>query len=125
MDTLGFVNRTVLRALFALNRKGLKPSESMIRQNLCNDLTGEDAGRVVARYEAEWPGLYVNPVGPPPAIPGSLYVKLTEDKSVTPSQQDAVVARLPHCRTEEFKAGHLAMLSQSRTLAQCIMRSMS
>lgn len=125
LDTLSFVPRTLLRILFALNRKGLKPSESMIRQNLCNDLTAEDADRVVARYEAEWPGLYLNSVGAPPAIPGSLYVKLTADQSVTPAQQDAIAARLPDCRIETLKAGHLAMLSQPEAVAECIASSVS
>ncbi|NBC17246.1 MAG: alpha/beta fold hydrolase [Bacteroidetes bacterium] len=124
LDTLGVMQRTVLRLLFAVNRTGLKPSEAMIRRSLCNDLSAEDADRVVTRYEPEMPGLYVTPVGAPPEPSDSLYLRLTKDMSVTPAQQDAIIARLPRCRAQNIDAGHLAMLSQPEFLARALMQAL-
>ncbi len=54
---LGFPGRLLLPLLFRMNPGGLKPSEAMIRKELCADLTEDDATLVVDRYEAEFPGL--------------------------------------------------------------------
>lgn len=83
VDAIGFPAGLVLRVLFRFNRSGLTPSEKMIRNELCNDLNERDAADVVARYEAEFPGLYVTPVAGPPAVP-STYVRLSLDKSIPP-----------------------------------------
>ena len=86
VDVLGFMNRQVLRVLFKFNPKGLKPSAEMIRSQLCNDLSSQDAEEVILRYAAEMPGLYLTPVGATPPFPNSTYIKLLKDQSVSPSQ---------------------------------------
>lgn len=121
-DALGFPTRLILRMLFKFNPDGLKPSEAMIRRELCNDLTEQDAALVVSRYEAERPGLYLTPVQAPPARLGCAYVKLLKDRSVAPALQDRMIARLDNCRVHEISAGHLVMLSQPAALADILRR---
>lgn len=94
----------------------------MIRRELCNDLEEEDADLVVSRYEAEMPGLYLTPVGAPSVLPGSVYVKLLRDRSIAPSQQDAMIEHFEGGRVQELDARHLVMLSQPGALAE-ILRS--
>jgi pimeloyl-ACP methyl ester carboxylesterase len=124
VDALGFANRLVLRVLFRLNPAGLKPSSAMIRRELCNDLSEEDAELVISRYEAEMPGLYLTPVDAPLSLSRSTYIKLLDDQSVPPSQQDKMIARLHNCRTHEINAGHLAMLSSAETVAELILKEL-
>jgi pimeloyl-ACP methyl ester carboxylesterase len=117
VDALGFVNRMVLRALFKLNPAGLKPSPAMIRRELGNDLSAEDAELVISRYAAELPGLYLTPAGAQPINSPSSTVKLLADQSITPVQQESMAARLHDVRLRELAAGHLAMLSAPDALA--------
>jgi pimeloyl-ACP methyl ester carboxylesterase len=117
VDALGFVNRIVLRVLFRLNPAGLKPSPAMIRRELGNDLSAEDAEHVISRYAAEMPGLYLTPAGTQPIRCPSSYVKLLADQSIFPAQQDSMAARLDEARVHELAAGHLAMLSAPDALA--------
>lgn len=118
VDALGVVNRIILRVLFKFNRNGLKPSPAMIQRELCNDLTGPDADLVVSRYEAEMPGLYLTPIGTMPILPKCVYIKLLKDHSISPSQQNSMIARLGNVRVAEIDAGHLAMLSVPKAIAQ-------
>lgn len=120
VDALSLPNRLILRALFRLNRGGLKPSAAMIRRELCNDLDEQDAELVVSRYEAELPGLYLTPTGTWPSLPACAYIKLRKDRSVIPSQQDQMIARLGTHRVHEIAAGHLAMLSAPAELARVL-----
>lgn len=120
VDSFGLMNRTVLRLLFRFNSRGLKPSPAMIRRELCNDMTEEDAELVVSRYEAEWPGLYLTPVGAPPLVPSTSYVKLLRDQSVLPARQDAIIQGLGGMEVRALDAGHLAMLSQPEALAEVL-----
>jgi hypothetical protein len=117
VDVLPLPNRLILRLLFKLKRRGLKPSAAMIRRELCNDLSEEDAAMMVSRYEAEMPGLYLTPAGAAPDLVRSAYVKLLQDQSVTPAQQVSMIARLSAPRVYEIDAGHLAMLSAPAELS--------
>lgn len=124
LDAIKPMNRLALRVLFKLNPAGLKPSESMIRSELCSDLSDEDADRVVSRYEPEFPGLYVTPVGAPVAGP-STYVRLSEDLSLPPDVQDSMIGRLDAPSVAEITSGHLAMLSHPAELARILERAAS
>jgi len=59
----------------------------MIRKELCGDLSEGDCSMVLDRYEPEFPGLYLSKVPGPPAC-RSAYLKLTNDQSVLPAQQE-------------------------------------
>lgn len=117
VDALGFVNRVVLRLLFKFNPEGLKPSPSMIRRELCNDLGPSSTELVISRYAAEFPGLYLSPAGLGPVLCNATYLKLLKDQSVSPAQQDAMITRLGNPRVREMDAGHLVMLSAPAGLA--------
>ena len=118
VDALGAVERTLLRLLFRFHRNGLKPGPAMIRRELCNDLDETTAERVVSRYVAEFPGLYLTPTRAQPVRAPSTYLRLLRDRSLAPSRQDAMIARLQNPQLHELDAGHLAMLSMPAQLAQ-------
>lgn len=118
VDALGAVERTLLRLLFRCNRNGLKPGPAMIRRELCNDLDEAAAERVVSRYVAEFPGLYLTPTRAQPVRAPSTYLRLRRDRSLAPSRQDAMIARQQNPQLHELDAGHLAMLSMPAQLAQ-------
>lgn len=118
VDALGAVERTLLRLLFRCNRNGLKPGPTMIRRELCNDLDEAAAERVVSRYVAEFPGLYLTPTRAQPVRAPSTYLRLLRDRSLAPSRQDAMIARQQNPQLHELDAGHLAMLSMPAQLAQ-------
>ena len=120
VDSVGFVNGAILRILFRMKPHGLRPSPKMIERELCNDLDSADAEEVVARYAAEMPGLYLTPSGTHPIESPTTYIKLLHDRSVTPGQQQAMIARLERARVRELPAGHLAMLSMPRALGKVI-----
>lgn len=120
VDALGFINRQILRTLFKLNPKGLKPSPVMIRNELCNNLNPQDTADVISRYSAEMPGLYLTPVDAFSPIVHATYIKLLKDQSVLPAQQDSMLAHLDQPVVRELDAGHLAMLSATMALAKLI-----
>ncbi len=117
VDALGFPQRILLRLLFKFNPKGLKPGPAMIKKELCNDLDPTLTSQVISQYTPEFPGLYLAPaaVG---AIPRQMtYIKLLQDQSVLPAQQDAMIARLGNPSVKTLDTGHLAMLAAPIELA--------
>jgi len=118
VDALGPVERTLLRLLFRFNRKGLKPGPAMIRRELCDDLDEATTMQVVSRYAAEFPGLYLTPCRAQPVRAPSTYLRLLRDRSLAPSRQDAMIARLQDPQVRDLDAGHLAMLSMPAQVAR-------
>ena len=116
VDAFPLVSRLVLRSLFRFNPNGLTPSPKMIEKELCNDLDAEMTAEVVSKYAAEFPGLYLTPVGALPML-HTTYIKLLNDQSVPPALQNRMIARLGSPRVRELNAGHLAMLSMPFELA--------
>lgn len=121
VDALGFVNRLILRILFRFNPQGLKPSPEMIRAELCNDLDPQDSEEIITRFSPEMPGLYLTPVGKFSPLPNATYIKLLKDQSVSPAQQNSMLARLAQPIVRELETGHMAMLSAPAALAKLIM----
>lgn len=121
VDALGFVNRLILSILFKFNPQGLKPSPEMIRAELCNDLNPQDSEEMIARFTPEMPGLYLTPVGKFSPLPNATYIKLLKDQSVSPAQQNSMLARLAQPVVRELETGHMAMLSAPAALAKLIM----
>ena len=118
---MGFPGRLLLPVLFRLHPRGLIPSESMIRAELCEDLGEDDSGRVVKHYKAEFPGLYLSKVAAPPTC-RSVYIKLTADNCVSPKLQSRMLERLKNPEVSEIHSGHLAMLSHAKEIAAIINR---
>lgn len=122
VDGLPFPNRLILKTLFFFNRGGLKPSASMIRRELCNDLSDAEAKRVVERYEPEWPGLYLTPASASRVPSGAAYVKLLKDRTLPVKQQDRAINQIANPRICELATGHLPMLGAPRDLANILNR---
>jgi pimeloyl-ACP methyl ester carboxylesterase len=120
LDTLSLRHRLILRALFTVHRRGLKPPPGMIVTSMCNDLDAATAKAVVERYAAERPGLYFSRVGSLPSNLRSTYVKLLDDRSLPVSQQEAMISRLPSSDVRELRSGHLPMLSTPTALARLL-----
>lgn len=123
IDAVGFPNGLVLRVLFKFNPKGLKPSERMLRAELCNDLSEADAAALVDQYEAEWPGLYLARVEDAQSVPRPVNVRLTSDRSITPKLQDQMITNLQNPTVLDLDAGHMAMLSKPDGLGKLIMQA--
>jgi pimeloyl-ACP methyl ester carboxylesterase len=116
---MGFITNIMLRVLFRLHPKGLKPSETMMRKELCNDLDEATTKEVVKRFDPEFPGLFLTPVGVYPEVK-CIYVRLMKDKSVPPELQQKMAQALPRVEVVELDAGHMAMLSKPEKLAAII-----
>jgi pimeloyl-ACP methyl ester carboxylesterase len=116
-QVLGFPARLILPLLFRLHSKGLKPSPQMIHSELCQDILPEDAEKVIGHYEAEFPGLYLTPPQPLPVKTPLTFIKLLQDRSISPRVQQKIIQHLAINSTYEIDAGHLAMLSQPERLA--------
>lgn len=123
VDAVGFPNSLVLKILFRLNPTGLKPSEKMLRAELCNDLPDEDVSVLVGRYEVEWPGLYLGRVNDPRQVRRPAYIRLKDDHSVPPKLQDRMIANLQQPKVFDVDAGHMVMLSKPHALGQLIMQA--
>ena len=123
VDAMGFPNSLVLKVLFKLNPHGLKPSESMLRAELCSDLSDADAAALVDQYEAEWPGIYLGRVGDARSVPRPTYIRLTSDRSVPSKLQDRMITNLQNPRVLDLDAGHMAMLSKPDRLGALIMQA--
>jgi len=122
VDELPLPNRLIVNTLFFFNRSGLKPSASMIRRELCKDLSGADAATVVERYEPEWPGLYLTPASSSRVPSRAAYVKLLNDKTLPIKQQDRAIRQIDSPRIYELAAGHLPMLGAPEDLAKIVNR---
>lgn len=119
LSAMGFPMGWVMRVLFGLYPKGLRPSDAMIRDGLCNDLDAADTAEVIERYSPEFPGLYASAVAGPAQV-RSTYVRLTRDGSVSLAVQDRMIAGLGNPEVTELDAGHLPMLSRAADIAGVI-----
>jgi pimeloyl-ACP methyl ester carboxylesterase len=115
--TMGFPSNILLPVLFYFNPLGLKPSEKMIRAELCNDLDALKSKMVVKNFMPEFPGLFLRPVGQYPDK-RNVYIKLLNDKSVSPILQDRSAHNLMNSKVVEPASGHLPMLSNPETFAK-------
>jgi pimeloyl-ACP methyl ester carboxylesterase len=119
-QSMGFGPNIILNVLFAFNRNGLKPSEKMLRAELCNDLAPEDSSKIVERFVPEHAGLFLTAVDQSyPDVP-SLYVKLAEDRSVSPDLQRVFSDRIANVKVDELQSGHMPMFSVPARLAEAI-----
>lgn len=122
VDALPIPGRWILKLLYSRNPDGLRPSESMIRKEYCNDLSEATAQMVVDRFTVQRPAPYLSSVpGPRPGAP-STYILLAQDRSISPSLQKKYARRVGNANVISLDAGHLAMLSKSAEIAAAIER---
>ena len=121
----GFPTALVLRALFAFGKRRLKPTEPMIRKEYGNDLTEEDVRMLVDRIVPDRPRMLLAPVTAPVPVLPATYVRLTLDRSLKPSEQNRMIARLTGPRVVDVEAGHMAPLSRPEAIAAAIEAGMA
>jgi len=106
----GFPVNLVLRALFALRPRGLKPSPEMLLRELGTDLSEPLRAELVARHRCEYPGLFLEPVPDLDVHPRRTYLRCGRDQSVSPALQTRIANRLGAVLVD-LDCGHLPMLS--------------
>ncbi|MFD0696147.1 alpha/beta fold hydrolase [Paenibacillus sp. GCM10027628] len=123
LSVLPFAKRTLMRVI--LRMFGTQPPESAIRKGLCNDLSPEQAAEIVRCFVPESARVYTDRIGAPtPQVP-KLYLKLTNDRELTLSVQDKMIANLAPQHVEMLETGHLPMLSKPDELRRALMMFLS
>jgi len=109
LSVLPFPKRMVMSAF--LRTLGTKPPESAIRAGLCHDLSPDHAAEITKGFIPEAIRVYTDRIGvSAPNVP-RLYVKLTNDKELSPSLQDQMISNLSPQFVRSLETGHLPMLS--------------
>jgi len=124
VSCLPFPKRMLLSMI--MRKMGTKPPESAIRSGLCNDLSAEQAEKIVAGFVPEAIRVYTDRIDASiPTVP-KLYVKLTNDKGFGPSLQNKMTANLSPQSVRSLNTGHLPMLSDPnglRAILEAFMKS--
>jgi pimeloyl-ACP methyl ester carboxylesterase len=124
MSLMPLPQRLFLHVLLKRARGGIKLPESLARKQYCNDLDESTTNMVLSRLTPEAPRLYLDKLewsALDETIP-RFYIKLLDDKSVPPKQQDKIIRRIRATREESLKTGHLPMLARPRELAAALNR---
>lgn len=120
VDALPVPQRWILKVLMKRNPDGLRPSERMIRQEYCNDLTTDDTRLVIDRFQAQMPEPFLVGTRPYVATGAETYITLGQDQSVPPALQQKNIERVGAPRVVSIEAGHLPMLSRPADVAAAI-----
>lgn len=115
--------RMFLSVLLRLSRQGVALPESEVRKSYCNDLDDAQTALVLRKVTREIPHIYLDPVdwsALPPKMP-RYYVKLMNDRSVQPKDQDKIIDRT-RATVVELETGHLPMLKAPADLAAILER---
>lgn len=109
LSVLPFPKRMIMSAI--LRTLGTKPPESAIRAGLCHDLSPDHTAEITKGFIPEAIRVYTDRIGvSAPNVP-RLYVKLTNDKELSPSLQDHMISNLSPQFVRSLETGHLPMLS--------------
>jgi pimeloyl-ACP methyl ester carboxylesterase len=115
--------RLLMRIL--MRAAGTKPPESAIRKGLCNDLPAKQADEIVHGFVQESLRVFTDRTNASvPRVP-RLYVKLTIDQELSPSQQDKMIENLGTHEIVTLEAGHLPMLSKPDELREALLAFLS
>jgi pimeloyl-ACP methyl ester carboxylesterase len=114
LSALPWPQRTVMRAIMRL--LGTKPPESAIRQGLCSDLSAEQAAAVAEGFVPEVVRVYLDRVEAGIPDVARLYVKLDNDRELSPALQDTMAANLVASGVARIASGHLPMISKPAEL---------
>lgn len=104
---------------------GTKPPQSVIYKGLCSDLSPDQAAEVVKGFIPEAIRVYTDRINMSiPNVP-KLYVKLTNDKELSPSLQDKMISNFSPQSVKILKTGHLPMISNPEGLRSILGNFMS
>ncbi len=118
-DTLPFPQSHLLPLI--LNVFGTRPSNQMIKAQLCHDLNQKQTKSVIERFTPEARNLYTHKIEYRHLPEDSLYIKLLADKALAPSIQEQMIANLSGARMATLRTGHLPMLSKPQALADILL----
>ncbi len=99
---------------------GTKPPEKSIRDELCNDLKPTQSKEIIRRFSPESVKLYTTKINYFTSPKKSLFIKLSNDKSVNQEMQNAMIENLKCQEVIELNSGHLPMFSKPKELAEII-----
>ena len=99
---------------------GTRPPDQAIRNELCHDLDAEQTAAVVENFQPESRYLYTDPVRYDSLPDRRLYVRLTDDRSLSHELQGQMIETLGQPEVRELPTGHLPMLSRPAELARII-----
>jgi len=124
LSLLPFPARLLLGVVIRLSRRGVRLPRAAVAKQYCNDLDAATTEMVLARICPEAPRLYLDQVhwNPLPAHVPVIFVKLLDDASTPPAQQDEISRRVRATRIETVPGGHLAMLSRPQEMAVTLNR---
>lgn len=104
----------------AITLAGTKPPVSAIRLGLCNDLTKEQADKVVENFTPESKRLYTQKSHAGIPSVKTMYIKLSLDNEFPLGVQNQFARNLNTSQIVELESGHLPMLSVPGLLAATI-----
>lgn len=122
VDRLPVPQRLPLRLMYKVRPAGMLSPAGQNRKNLCNDLDEHTTTAFLQRRVPEAPHLMLDPVPTaelPPGVPWH-YVRLLDDRSITPTARDTMLAELPEPTVHDLTTGHLPMLSQPQQMADLL-----
>lgn len=90
---------------------GTKPPNKAIRNNLCNDLSSECSQIVLDNFKLESISLYTEKVSYDGLDTNTVYITLTNDKSLSPAMQTKMADNLKILKNIKLNSGHLPMMS--------------
>ena len=124
MSLMPIPQRLFLHVLLKRAHAGIKLPDSLARKQYCNDLDEATTALVLSRLTAEAPRLYLDKLAwstLDERLP-RFYIKLLDDKSVPPKQQDRIIRRIRATRVESLRTGHLPMVARPSELAAVLNR---
>ena len=120
LSTMPIPQRWLVGLMLRRAKNGIALPEGLVRRQYCNDLDRDTTELVLRNLVREAPRLYLDPVEWTSHAPS--YVKLLRDESVSPRQQERMIARMDASRVESLRAEHLAMLAQPQETAVVLNR---
>ncbi|MGO4546108.1 alpha/beta fold hydrolase [Paenibacillus sp. 2TAB23] len=123
LSTLPMPNRILMGAL--LRMFGTKPPRSAIRAGICHDLTEEQATELIDGFIPESLRVYLDRSDAVVPSVKKLYVKLSNDRELSPALQNKMIANLDPHAVLSMNTGHLPMLGNPARLRELLQSFMS
>lgn len=99
---------------------GTKPPQKSIANELCHDLTPNQASNVINGFRPESKALYLTKIEYNLPETNRLYIKLSDDRSIPPALQGQMALNLKAHQVQPINSGHLPMLSQAKALGEVL-----
>ena len=118
ISTLPALMGIFLRTMFIVS--GTKPPESAIRNGLCGDINKKQTLDVINRFVPESKRLYMDKLNAQSVPVNSMYIRLKNDRALSETIQDRMIANLGPKQIVDINSGHLPMLSKPDELAHAL-----